>query len=116
SVSRGFGGGKRNRNAGEALLSGGFGALIGCALGIMRTLIVIALLFIYVNVAPGSGLAGYVQASSLYQQGVDKVIEPYTGTFLHRQLPIFTEAVEQQFEQILQRKYEVIDRNIPDEI
>ncbi len=101
---------------GKAFVSGAIGGVIGLLLGAVRALIVIAILFLYITLQPDGVFTGYIKSSSLYQQGVSRIIKPYTGTFIQRHLPMFTKAVEQQFQQILQRKYEIIDRNIPADV
>ncbi|WP_248930981.1 transglutaminase domain-containing protein [Paenibacillus hamazuiensis] len=96
----------------SGLAGGAFGAVSGAA----RALILIAVLFMYTTLFPQTQAAGYIQASDLYQKGAKEVIEPVTGDFIASKLPVFTRAVEQEFSNILQRKYEVIDANIPDNI
>lgn len=44
------------------------------------------------------------------------MIEPLSGTFIKDKLPVFTQAVQKELGSILQRKYEVIDHNIPADI
>jgi transglutaminase-like putative cysteine protease len=89
------------------------GGLLGSVAGIARALILIAVLFIYVTLFPQTPVAGYIQASGLYQKGAEKVVAPFTGDFIANKVPVFTRAVEQEFNQILQRKYEVLDARIP---
>jgi hypothetical protein len=101
------------KNNGISMLVGG---LIGSLTGVGRSVMLIALLFTYVALFPNTPFSQYVEGSQLYQKGAEKIIQPFTGEFLANQLPVFTRAVETEFKQILQRKYEVIDANIPNNI
>lgn len=92
------------------------GAVIGAIIGSVRGMIVIAVLFMIVSLYPGSMFSRYVEASPIYMQGAESVIEPLSGTFIKDKLPVFTQAVQKELGGILQRKYEVIDHNIPADI
>jgi hypothetical protein len=92
------------------------GGLIGSITGIGRAIMMIAVLFIYTAMFPHAAFTKYIEQSQLYQQGAQEIIQPFTGSFISNQLPVFTRAVETEFNQILQRKYEVLDANIPDNI
>jgi hypothetical protein len=92
------------------------GAVIGTVIGSVRGMIVIAVLFMIVSLYPGSMFSRYVEASPIYMQGAKSVIEPLSGTFIKDKLPVFTQAVQKELGGILQRKYEVIDHNIPADI
>jgi hypothetical protein len=92
------------------------GALIGSLTGVGRAVMMIAILFIYVALFPHAPFTKYIQDSKLYQKGAQEIIQPFTGEFITTQLPVFTRAVETEFNNILQRKYEVIDANIPPNI
>ncbi|WMT40262.1 transglutaminase domain-containing protein [Paenibacillus sp. D2_2] len=92
------------------------GACIGTVIGTARCLMVIVLLFIVVTLFPNSNFSQYVQASTVYQQGARTVIEPLTGDLIKEKLPVFTRSVEAELNGILQRKYEVIDANVPQDI
>lgn len=92
------------------------GAGIGALIGGARAIMVIALLFIGVSLYPDSGFSSYVQASPIYKQGAQSVIEPLSGKLIKDKLPVFTQAVTKELNGILQRKYEMIDREIPNDI
>lgn len=79
-------------------------------------MMIIALLFIGVSLYPNSGFSSYVQASPIYKQGAQSVIEPLSGTLIKDKLPVFTQAVTKELNGIMQRKYEIIDRDIPSDI
>jgi hypothetical protein len=89
------------------------GGLIGALTGVGRAVMLIALLFIYAALFPNNAITHYIEDSKLYQKGAQEIIQPFTGDFLANQLPVFTRAVETEFKQILQRKYEVLDADIP---
>jgi len=108
---RSFGGAGR-----ASFLSRIIGAGIGTVIGTARCLMVIVLLFIVVTLSPNSNFSQYVQASTVYQQGARTVIEPLTGDLIKEKLPVFTRSVEAELNGILQRKYEVIDANVPQDI
>jgi hypothetical protein len=103
-------------NVNSPAVNGIVGGAIGSILGMGRSLILIAILFIYVSLYPQAPFVNYIQASSAYQKGAEQVIQPVTGDFFEQQFPVFTRAVEAEFSKILQRKYEIIDYNIPENI
>jgi hypothetical protein len=112
-----FASGQRRSAEGQrSIVSAVAGGAIGSLTGFGRALLLIAALFIVVSLFPRTPVAGYIQSSPLYQQGAKQVIEPFTGDLIASKLPVFTRAVEQEFSNILQRKYEVIDANIPNDI
>ncbi|MCA0755558.1 transglutaminase-like domain-containing protein [Paenibacillus sp. N4] len=91
------------------------GALIGAAHGAGRALVFVALLFVYVSLVPSGWYTDKITDSPLYAEAADW-LEPVAGGVLEGQGPVLAEAVQSQFQQILQRKYEMIDYNIPAEI
>lgn len=97
-------------------MSSGVGGAIGTLIGCGRALLLIACLFVYTTLFPESPFTRYVQASTLYTEGAARVVEPAGGDLLQHRLPVFAKAVEQEFSQILQRKYELIDARIPSDI
>jgi uncharacterized membrane protein required for colicin V production len=103
-------------NEGNSFISATTGGLLGSVAGLARALILVAALFIYATLYPVSSLTGYIKDSQLYQKGAEEVIAPFTGGFIADKVPVFTRAVEQEFTNILQRKYEVLDARIPDDI
>ncbi|MDQ0171969.1 transglutaminase domain-containing protein [Paenibacillus tundrae] len=112
---------KRNDSADRESWPKGFfsrltGAIIGAIIGSARGMIVIAILFMIVSLYPGSMFSRYVEASPIYMQGAKSVIEPLSGNLIKDKLPVFTQAVQKELGGILQRKYDVIDHNIPADI
>lgn len=99
-----------------ALLSRGAGGAIGCMIGFARALIATAVLFVVVTLFPHSSFADYAQSSAVYQRVATQWIQPFTGDFLSERAPVITRAVQTEFNHILQRKYEVIDYAIPQDI
>ncbi|WP_409347279.1 transglutaminase domain-containing protein [Paenibacillus sp. MBLB4367] len=104
------------RTGGVTWTSSVVGGAIGSLTGAGRALMAIAVLFMYTALFPHAAFTGYIQESALYQKGAKEVIEPFTGDLITKQLPVFTKAVEHEFQNILQRKYEVIDARIPNDI
>lgn len=100
----------------HSILSSISGGAIGSIAGFARALMLIAILFIYVSIFPHSMLTPYIESSHMYQKGAQEVISPFTGDFIAEKAPVFTRAVEQEFTNILQRKYEVLDAKIPGNI
>ncbi|GIP31155.1 transglutaminase domain-containing protein [Paenibacillus sp. J2TS4] len=96
----------------SSLVGGGIGILTGAG----RALMIIAVLFVATMMFPKAPMTEYIQQSSIYQKGASEIIHPVTGSFLQEQLPVFTRAVEAEFNSILQRKYEVLDANVPDNV
>ncbi|MEW9700673.1 transglutaminase domain-containing protein [Paenibacillus sp. SI8] len=104
------------RTDSRSFISSLTGGAIGSVAGFARALLVIAVLFIYVTLFPHSLVTPYIQSSQMYQKGAKEVISPFTGDFIADKAPVFTRAVEQEFTNILQRKYEVLDAKIPGDI
>lgn len=105
-----------NEERPASLLGRLVGVGIGAIIGVARSLVIIAILFIAVTLFPTSNFSRYVEASPVYQQGARNVIEPLSGNLLKEKLPVFTRSVEVELNGILQRKYEVIDANVPQNI
>jgi hypothetical protein len=109
--------GKWGRSIGsKSVVSTAAGGLIGSIAGVTRALMLIAVLFIYVTLLPSNPMTNYIESSPLYQKGAKEVIAPFTGDFIADKVPVFTRAVEQEFTNILQRKYEVLDASISPDI
>ena len=92
------------------------GAVLGSAVGIARAFFVILVLFAYVTLQPDTKASDMIQASSAYRTVASRVIEPLAGDFIAEQLPVFTSQVEKELGALMQRKYEVIDNQIPADI
>ncbi|CAM3049901.1 transglutaminase domain-containing protein [Paenibacillus sediminis] len=99
-----------------SLISRLVGACIGGVIGIARCFVVLAVLFIFVSLYPQTSFSHYVEASPVYKQGAKTIFEPLSGSFIKERLPVFTRSVEKEMNEILQRKYEVIDYGIPNNI
>lgn len=111
---RGIPSGEARRNPG--FLSRLMGACFGAVVGAARCVLVIALLFIVVSLYPSSSFSNYVESSPMYQQGAKSVIEPISGNLIKDKLPVISQAAQKEFNGMMQRRYEVIDRNIPEDI
>lgn len=99
-----------------APLSSLTGAVLGTATGLGRALLTVAVLFMFTSLVPQSGFSDYVRQSQVYREGADRIIGPLAGNWLSDRLPVFTRAVQDEMNQILERKYEVLDAHIPDNI
>lgn len=95
--------------------SGVVGGAIGIATGAVRGLLLIAALMVVAALFPDSPVSGHAAQSALYRQGAERVIAPLTGNMLSR-LPVFTQSVQAEFDQILKRKYEVLDAHVPEDV
>lgn len=111
---RGWFGSRKERPANAASRLAGAG--IGLLMGAVRSIIVIAVLFIWVSLNPNSPFSRYVESSPLYRQGAQAVIEPLSGSLVKEKLPVFTQSVQQELNGIMQKKYEIIDHAIPEGI
>ncbi|MFC0214385.1 transglutaminase domain-containing protein [Paenibacillus chartarius] len=104
------------RDGAPSFISAAAGGAIGSITGLGRAIMLIAVLFIVTTLFPHSPAASYIEGSQLYQKGAKEVVAPFTGDLIASKLPVFTRAVEREFANILQRKYEVIDANVPTDI
>ncbi|MBD2845683.1 transglutaminase domain-containing protein [Paenibacillus sp. IB182496] len=92
------------------------GALLGLLHGACRALIIMAVLFVYVSLAPGGPLAPEIRSSPLYRQASTTLLEPLAGGMIADRGPVLAEAVQSEFRQVLDRRYELIDYAIPEEV
>lgn len=92
------------------------GAVIGLIIGLTRGLVIVLALFIYVGLNPESGFSRYVESSPIYSQSAATVFEPFVGETVQKKLPILTKTVAAEMNDILRRKYEVIDHEISQDI
>ncbi|MNH95258.1 Transglutaminase-like superfamily protein [compost metagenome] len=108
--------GGRDRDRPSSVLSRLTGAGIGAVIGGARCIVVIAALFIIVTLYPNNQFSHYVEASPVYREGAQTIIEPISGSLIKDKLPVFTRSVEEELNGIMQRRYEVIDAQVPDNI
>lgn len=101
------------RGSWASLLAGG---AIGAVTGIWRALLLVAVLFVYTSLFPNAPATAYIQSSELYRKGAMEVIRPFAGDFIAENMPVLTRAVEEEFNRILRKRYEIIDANIPPDI
>ena len=95
--------------------SAAVGGAIGVATGAVRGLLLIAGLMVVGALFPDSPVSAQAAKSPLYRQGAERVITPLTGNMLSR-LPVFTQSVQAEMDQILKRKYEVLDAHVPEDV
>ncbi|KHL92627.1 transglutaminase domain-containing protein [Paenibacillus sp. LMG 31459] len=92
------------------------GAVLGFAAGLARALVLVFALYIGVGLNPDSGFSRYVESSPIYSQSAAAVFEPLAGEQVRGKLPVLTKAVAAEMNDILRRKYEVIDHDISADI
>lgn len=92
------------------------GAIIGLVIGLTRGLVIVLALYICVGLSPESSFSRYVEASPIYSQSASAVFEPIVGENMQKKLPILTKTVAAEMNDILRRKYEVIDHEISQDI
>ncbi|REK56513.1 MAG: transglutaminase [Thermobacillus sp.] len=97
-------------------LSRAAGAALGFVHGGGRALVLMAALFVYVSLLPNAPLAARIESSPLYREASDRLLEPVAGGVMAEQGPVLSRAVEAEFRRILLRRYEIIDRDVPDDI
>ncbi|WP_229106834.1 transglutaminase domain-containing protein [Paenibacillus sp. 1001270B_150601_E10] len=100
----------------ERVLSRVFGVVLGAITGCLRILLVVVLLFGFVTLNPGSPISRHIQQSNAYQLAAGQVIEPFAGEWVTENLPVFTAEVKNQLTTLMQRRYEVIDMQLPKDI
>jgi transglutaminase-like putative cysteine protease len=61
-------------------------------------------------------MTDYIQQSGLYREVASQVIRPATGTLLEKRLPVFAQAMTSELDQLWQRRYDVIDAELPKDI
>lgn len=92
------------------------GGAIGTVLGTGRALLFTAVLFGYCALFPQGPYTDYIQQSGLYQEAAAQVIRPATGNLLDEQLPVFAQAMTVELDQLWQRRYDVIDAELPADV
>jgi len=107
AVSGGSSGGSASRLIGGA---------VGTALGAVRALLLTAVLFAYCALFPQGPMTDYIQHSGLYREAASQVIKPATGNLLEVNLPVFAQAMSSELDQLWQKRYDIIDAELPDDI
>jgi len=92
------------------------GGLIGAVLGIGRALLLTAVLFAYCALLPQGPMTDYIQQSELYRDVASQIIRPATGNLLEEQLPVFAQAMSSELDRLWQKRYDIIDADMPDDI
>jgi Transglutaminase-like enzymes, putative cysteine proteases len=92
------------------------GGSIGAVLGTGRMLLFTAVLFAYCAIFPRAQVTDYIEQSRLYREVAAQVIEPAAGTIIGDRLPVFAQAFNEELGQLWQRRYDVIDANLPQDI
>ncbi|MBW5447264.1 transglutaminase domain-containing protein [Cohnella sp. CFH 77786] len=92
------------------------GGAIGAAIGSVRALLLTAVLFGYCALFPHGPYTGDIQQSALYREVAAQVIRPAAGPLLERRLPVFARQMTGELDQLWQRRYDVIDAELPGDI
>ncbi|RKP56129.1 transglutaminase domain-containing protein [Cohnella endophytica] len=92
------------------------GGALGAALGAGRALLLTAVLFAYCALFPNGPLTDYIQQSGLYREVAAQVIRPATGGLLEERLPVFARAMSGELDQLWQKRYDVIDSELPEDV
>ncbi|MFD0715236.1 transglutaminase domain-containing protein [Paenibacillus sp. GCM10027626] len=92
------------------------GAALGTMMGAGRAFIILSLLFIYISLLPDGPMVDSIRASALYSKTAEELLEPVAGDILTKRGPVLAEEMQAEFRRVLQRKYEVIDAAVPDDI
>ncbi|WP_239618694.1 transglutaminase domain-containing protein [Cohnella mopanensis] len=92
------------------------GGIVGAALGTGRALLLTAVLFAYCALLPRGPMTDYIQQSGLYREIAAQVIRPATGNLIDERLPVFAQAMSGELDQLWQKRYDVIDAELPKEI
>jgi len=92
------------------------GGAIGTALGTGRALLLTAALFAYCALFPQGPMTDYIQLSGLYREVAAQVIRPAAGNVLEERLPVFARAMSAELDRLWQKRYDVIDADLPDDI
>ncbi|MFC4775562.1 transglutaminase domain-containing protein [Paenibacillus sp. GCM10023252] len=91
------------------------GAVLGAVHGSGRSFLLLGILFIYVSLMPGGPLVKGIEDSALYKETA-QLLGPVAGDVLSGRGPVLADAVQTEFQNILKRKYEMIDYAVPAEI
>jgi len=92
------------------------GGLFGAALGGGRALLLTAVLFGYCSLMPQGPFADYIQQSVLYREMAAQIIRPAAGKLFEERLPVFARNMQSELDQLWQKRYDVIDANLPKDI
>ncbi len=91
-------------------LAGGF---VGLIIGGWRGLVIITVLFVTLVLFPTAPFVHYVQQSAAYQLGAGQIIAPFSGDFIENKVPVWTEQLEGQLQELFTQKYAWMDADIP---
>ncbi len=91
-------------------MAGGF---VGLIIGGWRALVMITFLFVTLVLFPAAPFVNYVQQSAVYQLGAGQIIAPFSGDFIENKVPVWTEQLEAQLQELFTQKYAWMDADIP---
>jgi|GEM_PF-213700 len=107
---------RRHLLPGGRLASRVVGGIIGAIHGAVRSFLLIAVLFVYSTLSPNGPFTEQIRSSDVYSEASAELLEPVAGQLLTDRGPVLTEAVGDELQRIIQRKYEIKDYAIPDNI
>ncbi|GFN31221.1 hypothetical protein PCURB6_14810 [Paenibacillus curdlanolyticus] len=90
--------------------------MIGAVHGAVRSLLLIAALFIYTTLSPSGPFTTQIRSSEVYSEASARLLEPVAGKLFDEQGPVLTKAVGDELQRIIQRKYEIADYAISEDI
>ena len=89
------------------------GGILGAALGAARATLAAVLLYGYCALFPQGPFTSDIERSEPYRWLADRIIRPAAGHVLETSLPVLTGALREELRELWQRRYEVIDAEIP---
>ncbi|OUN01599.1 MAG: cysteine protease, partial [Paenibacillaceae bacterium ZCTH02-B3] len=89
------------------------GGILGAALGAARAMLAAVLLYGYCALFPQGPFTDDIERSEAYRWLADRIIRPAAGQVLDTRLPVLTGALREELRELWQRRYEVIDAEIP---
>jgi hypothetical protein len=92
------------------------GGLIGLVIGAWRSLLLLTGAFLFMVLLPQTPYAASVQQSLMYEVAIKAWIEPFSGEFIQSKVPVWTEALEQNLQDIIRKKYALVDAQIPPDV
>ena len=92
------------------------GGVLGAALGVARATLAAVLLYGYCALFPQGPFTDDIESSEPYRWMADRIIRPAAGHFIETRLPVLSGALQEELRELWQRRYEVIDADIPPDV
>ncbi len=100
----------------RGIVSRAAGGALGAAMGAGRALLLTAAMFAYCALFPLGPMTDYIQQSGLYREVAAQIIRPAAGNVLEERLPVFAKAMSGELDQLWQKRYDVIDAELPEDV